>query len=120
MRDAADLLDLGAGHGLVVGDDGERLQRRARQAPLLDGLTLEQKGEIVGGAERPFAGDADEIDASTRIKPLQLFEQRHDVLPGSEMLFQRRLIQRLWRGEQQRLDDAQLLAAVGGRQRAQI
>ena len=33
-------------------------------AALLYRLLLEQEGEVVGGAERPFAGDAHEIDAA--------------------------------------------------------
>ena len=41
--DAPDLLDLGAGHRLVIGDDGERLERRARQLALLDRLALSRK-----------------------------------------------------------------------------
>ena len=77
---APDLLDLGAGHRLVIGDDGERLERGARQAALLDGLLLQQEGQIVGGAERPFAGDAHQIDAAPGIDALQLLEQRAHVL----------------------------------------
>ena len=37
-RDAADVLDLGARHRLVIGDDRERLDRRARQLLRLDRL----------------------------------------------------------------------------------
>ena len=36
VDDAADLLDLGARHRLVIGDDGERLDRRARELARLD------------------------------------------------------------------------------------
>ena len=64
--DAPDLLDLGAGHRLVVGDDRERLQRRPRQPLLLDRIAAEQERKIARGAERPFAGDLDEVDAARR------------------------------------------------------
>ncbi len=111
--DAPDLLDLGAGHRLVIGDDGQRLERGARQAALLDRLLLEQEGQIVGGAERPFAGDTHQIDAAAGIEALQLFEQRVHVLAFDEMPGQSLLGERLGGGEQQRLDDAQLLAPVG-------
>ena len=116
-----DLLDLGAGDRLVIGDDGERLQRRARQAALLDRLLLQQEGQIVGGAERPFAGDA-----CTRLTPrrgigaLQLLEQRAHVLALDEMPGDGGLGQRLGGGEQQRLDDAQFLAPIGRLQRDDI
>ena len=110
---APDLLDLGAGNRLVIGDDGERLERRARQAALLDRLALEQEGKVLGGAERPFAGDAHEIDAARGVGALQLGEQRSDVLAFGEMLGKLGLVERLGRREQQRLQDAQLLLPVG-------
>ena len=56
---AADLLDLGACHRLVIGDDRERLQRRPRQLARLDRLARQQEGEVAGGAERPSSGDPD-------------------------------------------------------------
>ena len=110
---APDLLDLGAGHRLVIGDDGERLQRGARQAALLDRLLLEQERQILRGAERPFAGDAHEIDAAPGIEAAQLLEQRADVLALDEVPGQGLLVQRLGRGKQKRLDDAELLAPIG-------
>ena len=115
-----DLLDLGAGDRLVIGDDGERLQRRARQAALLDRLLLQQEGQIVGGAERPFAGDAHQIDAARGIGALQLLEQRAHVLALDEMPGDGGFGQRLGGGEQQRLDDAQFLAPIGRLQRDDI
>src|ERR1700676_5041182 len=60
--DAADRLDVGPRHRLVIGDDRQRLEGGARELLLLDGIAAEQKGEIGGGAEAPLAGDLDEID----------------------------------------------------------
>ena len=97
----------------MIGDDGQGLERGARQAALLDRLLLEQEGQILGGTERPFAGDAHQIDAAPGIEALQLFEQRVHVLALDEMPGQGLLGERLGGGEQQRLDDAQLLAPVG-------
>ena len=90
------------------------------RAALLDRLALEQKGKVVGGAEGPFAGDADEIDATPGIEALQLLEQRHDILALGEMLLELGFVERLWACEQQRLDNAQLLAPVGRWQRHHI
>src|SRR6266446_7952370 len=44
--DAADLLDLGAGHRLVIGDDGERLDGGARQLARHRLLELEARAEV--------------------------------------------------------------------------
>ena len=65
--DAADFLDLGARHRLMIGDDGERLDRGARQFPRHDRFMGQQPGQIARGAQRPFAADANEIDAARRI-----------------------------------------------------
>ena len=46
QRDAADVLDLGAGDGLVIGDDGERFDRGARQALLFRLFLAQQEGQI--------------------------------------------------------------------------
>ena len=73
---AADLLDLGARHRLVVGDDGQRLQCRLGQAPLLGGVALQQIGQVLRRAERPLAGDLDEVDAAAGVEALQLLQQR--------------------------------------------
>src|SRR5262249_33203523 len=60
--DAADVLDLRPRHRLVIGDDRERLDRGARELAGLDRLLAQQPGEIAGGAKRPLAVDAHEID----------------------------------------------------------
>src|SRR5205085_11318018 len=62
--DAADLLDLATGNGLVIGDDGERLDRCARELPRYRLFELELGPKIRRGAERPAAGDAHDIDAA--------------------------------------------------------
>ena len=95
----------------------ESLERGARQAALLDGLALEQKGEVGGGAEGPFAGDAHEIDAALGIKGLQLREQRGDVLAFSEVPGKLGLVERLRCREQQRFQNAQLLLPIRRRAR---
>ena len=76
---AADFLDLGAGHRLVVGDHGERLDRGARQLLRNDGFLGEQPRQIAGGAEGPLAGDADEVDAARGIFGLQRAEARLEI-----------------------------------------
>ena len=58
---AADLLDLGAGDGLVVGDDGQRLHRRPRQAARHLHDAGDGGGEFGRGAEREAAGDLDQL-----------------------------------------------------------
>ena len=55
--DAADVLDLGARHRLVVGDDRQHFERGARQLLLLHGVAAHQEGEVAGGAERPGVAD---------------------------------------------------------------
>ena len=68
---AADFLDLGAGHRLVVGDDGERLDRGARQLLRDHRFLGEQPRQIARGAEGPLVADADEVDAARGIFRLQ-------------------------------------------------
>ena len=84
--DAADVLDLGARHRLVIGDDRERLDRRARQLARLHRLARQQPGEVVRGAERPFAVDAHEIDAARGIFVLQQRQHLLDVDAGRQAL----------------------------------
>ncbi len=67
-RDAADLLDVGARHRLMIGDDRERLERGARQLALFFPLARQQPGEIFGGPKRPAPGDPHEIDAAAGVE----------------------------------------------------
>ena len=111
--DAADLLDLGPRHRLVVGDDGERLHRGARQLARLDDVAREEEGQVAGGAERPFAGDLDEVDAAIGVMLGKVGEDRGDVAslrqPAGKLLRGERLARR----KQQRLGDAQGFPVVG-------
>ena len=104
----------------MVGDDRQRLERGLGQAPLLHRVALEQIGEILGGAERPLAGDAHEVDAAAGVEGAQLLEQAGDVLGLGEMALELGLVERLGGGEQQRLEDAQLLAMIGEGQRRDV
>ncbi len=63
--DAADLLDLGAGHRLPVGDDGQRLERGAGEPLRLHLEEAAGEGRVVGrGAELPAARHLVEHDAA--------------------------------------------------------
>ena len=112
VRHAANFLDLGARHRLVIGDDGERLDRGARQFARDDRFMRQQPGEIVGGAQRPFAADAHEIDAARRVFLLQLRQQRAHVDAGGQTRCQGLLVERRLGGKQQRFEDAQFLRAL--------
>ena len=113
-RDAADLFDLGAGRGLVVGDDRERFERGAAQRAGFLLLAAQQEAEVVGGAERPFVAAADEVDAAARIALGEQRQQRLDVGALPQMRGELRRRQRLGRGEQQRFEDAQLALGDSG------
>ena len=68
---AANFLDFGAGDRLVVGDDGQRFHRHARQAAR-DLDDSPQFGREVGsGAELPAGSDAGEFDAAPGIAGAQ-------------------------------------------------
>ena len=69
--DAADVLDLGACHRLVVGDHRQDLECRARQLLLLHGVAAHQECQVAGGAEGPGIANADEIDAAPLVDALQ-------------------------------------------------
>ena len=68
-RDAANFLDVGAGDRLMVGDDGERLDRGARELALLLAFARQQPGQdrsAVRNVQRPR--DPDEIDAASGVE----------------------------------------------------
>jgi hypothetical protein len=79
-------------------------------------MALQQIGEVLSRAERPFAGDPHQIDAAARIEALQLLEQRRHVVIRLEMTYKVGLGQRLGGGKQQSLEDPELLAPVRRRQ----
>ena len=93
----------------MIGDDREHLDGRTRQAPRLRALTRHQPRQIAGGAESPFVGDAHEVDAARGIFRLQLRQRRLDVDAIGHALGQRRLIDRLGGGKQQRFEKPQFL-----------
>src|SRR3984893_9740666 len=105
----ADLFDLGAGHRLMIGDDGKGLDRRPRQLAGDPSLDPQSGGKIGCGAKRPAAGEADEVDAAPGIAFGELGKQFPDVGTLLEMPGQGRLVERFGRGEQQCLDEAQAL-----------
>ena len=110
---AADVLDLGARHRLVIGDDGQRLDGGARQLPRHRRFVGQQPGEIARGAQRPFAGNANQVHAARLVLFLQLGEQRAHVDTGRQALPQNFFVERALGGEQQRLENAQFLRALG-------
>src|SRR4029077_5857310 len=83
--DPADLLDLGAGYRLVVGDDGERLDRRPRQLAGDPSLDLQSGSKIGGGAKRPAAGQPHEVDAAPGVALDQLGKQLPQIDGRIEM-----------------------------------
>ena len=108
-RHAADFLDVGAGHRLVIGDDGEGLDRRARKLALFLVFARQQPRHVGGGAEHPAPGDLHQVDAAPRILALQFGEHRRNVAVAAHALGDRGLVERLGGREQQRLDDAHVL-----------
>src|SRR5262249_33005997 len=105
---AADLVDLGAGDRLAVGDDGEHLELRARE---LDGLSGDELAHPVGvhrvGAELKAAGDLVQDDPPVGVVGAERLDRSGDVLDVAllghvDQPLQR---QRLVRREQEALDD---------------
>ena len=78
-RDAPHLLDLSARRRLMVGDHGERFDRRAGELLLLDDFPLKHEGEILRGAERPAIIEATQRHASPGIGGLELAQQPIEV-----------------------------------------
>ena len=65
--DAANVLDLGPGDGLVVGDDRQGFDGRLGQALLFRLLLAQQEGQIGGGADLVFSGNTAKVDAALLI-----------------------------------------------------
>ena len=63
---AADRLDLGAADRLVIGDDRQRLGRRARQPARLLARAAQQMREVGRGLEMPAPAALDQLDAAAR------------------------------------------------------
>ena len=95
---------------LVIGDNGERFERRAREFSLLVTVPAQRPGEIVGGAEHPSARDSHQIDAASLVKPSQFFHHRFDVRPFRQALGDGQFLDRLRGGE----DDASAIRTSSG------
>ena len=119
-RDPANFLDFCPGDGLVVGNDRQGLQSRARQAPLRDGLTFQEVGQVVCRSEGPLPGHTDEIDATPPVEALQLLQERPNVLIGPKVQRELLLFEGLLGREQKGLDNAQLLPPISRRQRHHV
>ena len=94
---------------LVVGDDGEHLQGRARQTALLDHFPRHEMGEVRRGAERPALGDAGKAHATIGIELFEFLQQRGKVGVGRQAAAKLILRDRLGRSEKQGLQRAQML-----------
>ena len=77
QADAPDFLDLGAGNGLVIGNDGQHLEGRARQRPLHLLGAAELLGYVCPRAKDKGITDLAELDAAAVIKPR--FDQRQQA-----------------------------------------
>ena len=103
------LLDLGAGDRLVVGDDRQRLDRRARELAGLDHLAAQEEAEVGGGAEGPGVADPDKLDAAAVVAAAQARERLGDVAALRQPLGDLAAGQGLAAGEEHGLDHALLL-----------
>ena len=78
-RHAANVLDVAARHGLTVGDDRQRLQRRTRVARWLLGMQPVEKLAHLGSAlKAPAGGHRHQFHAALRPVELQIGEQTLD------------------------------------------
>ena len=106
---AADLLDLGAGDRLVIGDDRQRLDRRAAELARLGDLPAHEKAEIGRGAHRPAIADLRERDPAPRISLPQERQRLRRIAARRHPRRHLARLQRLAGGKEHRLDHALLL-----------
>ena len=106
QADTADLLDLGPGDRLVIGDDGKGLDRRARQLAGHRCVHPELRREIGRRVERPVPSGPDQVDAAVFIEPGELGEQSSDIGPVGKAGGDGHLVKGLGGGEQHRLEQA--------------
>ena len=78
---AADRLDLGAADRLMIGDDRQRLGRRARQAPRLLARSAKQMREVGRGLEMPAPAALDELDPAALVMRGELRRARSRSRP---------------------------------------
>ena len=104
-RDAANILDFGPGDRLVISDDRQRFERRARK-PLGFALAAgEQPGEIGRRPEHPLAAGPHKINTARRVVPLRRFKDSIGRDAMRHALGDIFLIQGFRGGEQQSLGD---------------
>ncbi len=84
-----------ARHRLVIGDDRERLDRGARELARLGRFLAQEPGQVGGGAERPLAVDAHQIDAARGVFLLQAHERCAQVDALRQARRQLLLVERL-------------------------
>jgi hypothetical protein len=72
---AADVLDLGARHRLVIGDDRQRLEAGLGQALLLLNVLAQHEGHVLGGAEHELARQLHKVDTPVGIILPQVLQQ---------------------------------------------
>ncbi len=116
VENAANFFDLGARHGLMIGNDRQRLEGGLRKLALLLLLTLEEIGQVVGGPELPSAGDAHERHAAILVFGLQRQEQRNDIVVFIEAAGERLGVERLGGCKQHRFEPPQFLTLSAFRQ----
>jgi hypothetical protein len=108
--DATDFLDLGPGHGLVVRDDGQRLEGGPRKLLGLDHVPGEHEGEVVRGAKAPAARDLHEVHAARRVEGDEISQHGLDIRPFRQSAPNVLRRERLCGSEKHGLGDAHGLA----------
>ncbi len=103
-RHAAQLLNLRPGHRLVVSDDRQGLDRRARQLARFGLFLLQKEAHIGRGPETPPPGNLHQIDAALGIERLQLRNDRVEIGIFGQPVRQFVRAHRIGRGEQDRFD----------------
>ena len=93
----------------MIGDGGKGFDRRARQLTRDRPLDAQLGGKIGRGAKGPAASQTDQVDAASVISIGKLAQQFSVIGLVVKMLRQRRFVERDGGGEQQRLDQPQLL-----------
>ncbi|MCY1226602.1 hypothetical protein D9M72_388430 [compost metagenome] len=101
----ADILDLRAGHRLVVGNDGKNFERSARELADLLFVGLHDEGEIGCRAESPMVGDLNQVDAARRVERLQPHHDATDIGTTRQATFDIGLRHRLRRSKHQGFRD---------------
>ena len=105
QADSSDFLDLGASNRLVIGNDGQHLEGRARQRPFHLLGSAEPLGYVCSRAKGKGITDPAELDAAAVIKPR--FDQRQQALKHDafrKLVLQIDSTHGLWRRENDGFD----------------